>query len=275
MREPDTTHGVDVAGGDFGSDLLDMLKTFLLVLNALLLVAGLIVAARASGPKRVEDTNADTSAGTKRALLVTAHPDDESMFFLPLVHSLAVATPREWELHLLCLSRGDFDGLGAVRERELHTCGAFLGLVPENVRVVEDPALQDGMRTQWPHARVAEIVLAYVEQYEISAVFTFDDYGVSGHPNHMATHHGVQLAYIGVADAVVSTWTLGADGAFVFLFQPWWNYAAMALHRSQFVWYRRLFVAFSRYTYVNTFVPLGPAVSAPPPVGPAASKKSQ
>lgn len=124
-------------------------------------------------------------------------------------------------------------------------------------------------------------------------VFTFDDYGVSGHPNHIATHFGVKQAvaeqharctsassdvdqhettapvrawalestslvrkYIGVLDAVVSSWSLGRDGAFVFLAQPQWNYAAMALHHSQFVWYRRLFVLFSRYTFVNTFQPM-------------------
>jgi N-acetylglucosaminylphosphatidylinositol deacetylase len=27
---------------------------------------------------------------------------------------------------------------------------------------------------------------------------------------------------------------------------------AMAMHASQFVWYRRLFVVFSRYSYTNT-----------------------
>ncbi|CAM9310224.1 unnamed protein product [Sphacelaria rigidula] len=32
----------------------------------------------------------------------------------------------------------------------------------------------------------------------------------------------------------------------------------MAAHRSQFVWYRRLFVFFSRYAYVNTFKRIPP-----------------
>jgi len=32
---------------------------------------------------------------------------------------------------------------------------------------------------------------------------------------------------------------------------PCLNWAAMAMHRSQFVWYRRLFVVFSSYTYYN------------------------
>lgn len=133
-------------------------------------------------------------------------------------------------------------------------------------------------------------------------MFTFDDYGISGHANHIAVHHGVKQAifeqhrrceavtstssdtreespaapvkvrgwalestsilrkYIGVFDALVSSWTLGGtvddESTFVFLCKPWWNYQAMALHHSQFVWYRRLFVLFSRYTFVNTFQPL-------------------
>lgn len=33
--------------------------------------------------------------------------------------------------------------------------------------------------------------------------------------------------------------------------EPWINWHAMATHESQFVWYRRLFVVFSCYTYVN------------------------
>jgi len=33
---------------------------------------------------------------------------------------------------------------------------------------------------------------------------------------------------------------------------PWLAYKMMAAHASQFVWYRRLFVIFSRYSYINT-----------------------
>lgn len=31
------------------------------------------------------------------------------------------------------------------------------------------------------------------------------------------------------------------------------GYNSMALHKSQFVWFRKLFVFFSRYTYINTY----------------------
>lgn len=153
-------------------------------------------------------------------------------------------------------------------------------------------------------------------------VFTFDDYGVSGHANHIAVHHGVKQAveeqhrrcdavtttssdpsnpppvspakvrgwalestsilrkYIGVFDALVSSWTLrsgdgGDDSAFVFLCKPWWNYHVMALHHSQFVWYRRLFVAFSRYTFVNTFHALASQQSPSERESPLAHKKTQ
>ena len=37
------------------------------------------------------------------------------------------------------------------------------------------------------------------------------------------------------------------------LWQPWLNWKAMKVHLSQFVWYRRLFVIFSCYTYVNVW----------------------
>uniref|UniRef100_K3XAK4 N-acetylglucosaminylphosphatidylinositol deacetylase n=1 Tax=Globisporangium ultimum (strain ATCC 200006 / CBS 805.95 / DAOM BR144) TaxID=431595 RepID=K3XAK4_GLOUD len=292
---------------DDDGDFLDMLKLVLLGANALLFIATVIVFRSSSSPSArpsdAANSGDDAAVVVKHALLVTAHPDDESMFFLPLLHSLTQQQQRDtdtWQVHLLCLSRGNFDGLGDVREQEMRTCGAFLGMEPCNVHVVEDAKLQDGMQTQWDHAHIAKIVLEYVEQHAIHAVFTFDDYGVSGHVNHIAVHHGVQQAitehharcnsaetndnptapvrgwalestnivrkYIGVLDAIVSAWatrpccrgSATSDAAFVFLFKPWWNYHAMALHASQFVWYRRLFVVFSRYTFVNTLQPMGP-----------------
>lgn len=33
--------------------------------------------------------------------------------------------------------------------------------------------------------------------------------------------------------------------------KPWVSYYAMKAHYSQFVWYRKLFVVFSRYTFLN------------------------
>ncbi|CAM9672437.1 unnamed protein product [Discosporangium mesarthrocarpum] len=62
--------------------------------------------------------------------------------------------------------------------------------------------------------------------------------------------------YSGLLDLLWS-WTWVArppQGALFVNLDPRVAWAAMAAHRSQFVWYRRLFVVFSRYAYINTLV---------------------
>ena len=106
-------------------------------------------------------------------------------------------------------------------------------------------------------------------------MITFDEWGVSGHANHVATFRGVQLAlgtlarrnifllglklhttpfvrkFLGVSDVPLSVLT--SEYAVV-NFNLIRVLRGMAAHKSQNVWYRILFVLFSRYTYVNTFV---------------------
>ena len=56
----------------------------------------------------------DTTTNVVLNVLVTAHPDDESMFFLPVIRALiSRADEKVW---LICLSTGDYDGLGKIRE---------------------------------------------------------------------------------------------------------------------------------------------------------------
>ena len=106
-------------------------------------------------------------------------------------------------------------------------------------------------------------------------MITFDEYGVSGHPNHTATYRGVQLAlnalsrrkkkpiglklqttsifrkFLGFFDVPFSLFSCENVVVNFNLFRV---LKGMTAHRSQNVWYRILFVLFSRYTYVNTFV---------------------
>jgi N-acetylglucosaminylphosphatidylinositol deacetylase len=53
---------------------------------------------------------------SKKVLLVTAHPDDEALFFSPTL----LAAPRGVQVFSLCLSYGDSEGLGQVRHEEFH-----------------------------------------------------------------------------------------------------------------------------------------------------------
>jgi len=55
--------------------------------------------------------------------------------------------------------------------------------------------------------------------------------------------------YAGVLDVPLSSLSRVA----FFAFEPLRVYRAMQAHASQLVWFRKLFIVFSRYTCVNTF----------------------
>eukprot|EP00898_Chlorokybus_atmophyticus_P006824 jgi/Chlat1/7142/Chrsp57S06807 len=179
-------------------------------------------------------------------LLVVAHPDDESMFFAPTL--LALANDNRAQ-------------------------------IPEHrVKVVDDERLQDGMRALWPEEVVAYYVATHVALCSAKLLLTFDGRGVSGHPNHVSTYRGVlQYAqasehrtiwvlestglvrkYAGLLDSLQSFVDCRQDRTAlkVFIASPscWRGVRAMMQHRSQWVWFRKLFVGVARYTYMNTLV---------------------
>ncbi|KAF8040424.1 hypothetical protein BT93_B2604 [Corymbia citriodora subsp. variegata] len=121
------------------------------------------------------------NANKSNVLLVIAHPDDESMFFLPTISYL---TSRGHNLHILCLSVGDADGKGNIRKEELYQACATLKVPCQQVKVVDHPDLQDGFGNKWNHNLLSKIIEQEVLACGIHLVITFDDYGVSGHCNH-------------------------------------------------------------------------------------------
>ncbi|CAG9330309.1 unnamed protein product [Blepharisma stoltei] len=204
--------------------------------------------------------------GTKKILLVTAHPDDESMFFIPFI----VNFRRTNDIYLLCLSNGDADDLGSTREVELAKACTFLGV--KGHTIIDNESLKDGMNNRWNTQLIEQIVLKEIRERDANIIVSFDIKGISSHPNHCAISQAMQKIankeesidkelkffelettgiirkYIGVLDAILS---FRNDYVFlnVNLFTTW---KAMATHHSQFVWFRKLFVLFSRYGYINT-----------------------
>jgi hypothetical protein len=71
-------------------------------------------------------------------LFVTAHPDDEVMFFGPTIASVAT----DYFVHLLCLS-----GRGSAREDELRLSAQNLAL--HRFECVGHPKLEDGLKEKW------------------------------------------------------------------------------------------------------------------------------
>ena len=136
-------------------------------------------------------------------------------------------------------------------------------------------------------AAVMAVLDAYTEgaPATFDYVVTFDAGGVSGHANHVGTHRGarqwieerknsvvkasdagkcpqvwvlettnIARKFSGAVDWFASYVECSMDSRRVFVPSPspLEVLRAVRLHKSQFVWYRKLFVAFSRYTYMNT-----------------------
>ncbi len=198
-------------------------------------------------------------------LVVFAHPDDETMFFLPLI---VAARRLGVKVRLLCLTNGDYDGLGKVRSKEFERVVASLNV--ESADIMDDPRVMDGP-VMWNPKVVGSIVELYLKTHpQVGSIFTFDNYGVSGHPNHMSVYEGVQSLkgvsryaltsvsiwrkYLPLLDFWVTWLTEPADSlVFMNINEPFLSLETMKLYGSQNVWFRKLFSTFSRYSYLNTY----------------------
>ncbi|EPQ32101.1 uncharacterized protein PFL1_00298 [Pseudozyma flocculosa PF-1] len=155
-----------------------------------------------SGLWLTSSDSATTETLPRTALVLTAHPDDEVMFFAPTILALVGAGVH---VFALCLSTGNADGLGSVRHRELVQAYNALGVPEDRVGWLDDRKLQDGMRTVWDPTHVAGRVQRYLDSLglQIDALITFDSMGVSSHANHIACHQAsLLLRDQGTFDAV-------------------------------------------------------------------------
>ncbi|KAF8814674.1 N-acetylglucosaminylphosphatidylinositoldeacety la se [Phlegmacium glaucopus] len=247
---------------------------------------------------------------SQNILLVTAHPDDETMFFAPTILSLT----RKTSLNLfhLCLSSGNADGLGETRKGELRNSLSILGIDHNKQWIVDHPELQDNITMLWDASIIADVIKPFVLNWNINTILTFDPEGVSSHPNHKSLPFGAQtliktlsqtssnpprlftLVTVPLAAKYISILgpLIGKVVIYSFLviqklepfvmnifptFYPelaankthtaqslplfisgYWEYLralqAMQAHRSQLVWFRWLYVAFSKYMWVNAWV---------------------
>ena len=223
----------------------------------------------------------------RQVLVVTAHPDDECMFFGPTICSMVAA--RHTEVHLLCMSTGNYYQCGDERREELRKSCSILGIAESNLYIVDHKDLQDGGDNCWECNLIADIVNKHVQEYDINWVVTFDDYGISGHPNHKALYSGVEClmqrestdrnrleAYSLTSTNIIRKYSSFLDVAYssavacmssdTFFISSWGDIfkaqRAMYAHTSQFVWFRILYILFSRYMIVNTLEPICPLLDS-------------
>lgn len=205
-----------------------------------------------------------------KTLIVIAHPDDESMFFGPTIIRLKSQVKH---LQILSLSRGDFDGNGEIRTIELATAAQVFGI--DDVCIIDDARLLDG--SSWDESVIREMVEPIVEKERVQNVITFDDYGVSGHLNHRSVHRAlrslpesVQVYYL-ESVSIFRKYLAVIDVFITILFHSFSSknrliqlasvvetttiMTALKKHSSQMVWFRKLYMMFSRYMIVNTLIP--------------------
>ncbi|XP_028157689.1 N-acetylglucosaminyl-phosphatidylinositol de-N-acetylase [Ostrinia nubilalis] len=216
-------------------------------------------------------TRARGALRAKRVLIVIAHPDDECMFFGPTIFRLC---EQGVDVYLLCLSHGNYDGKGNIRRKELWSACLELGVPEQNIDLINDTRLPDNPKAQWPAPVIAKLIQHKLEALDIDTLLTFDRGGVSSHPNHSAIFYAVAYMfvekimpkrcivytldsvnimrkYFGFLDLPLS-FVLSSKRYFLRWTESRRVVRAMKRHRSQMVWFRYLYVAFSRYMVINT-----------------------
>ncbi|XP_020572024.1 probable N-acetylglucosaminyl-phosphatidylinositol de-N-acetylase isoform X2 [Phalaenopsis equestris] len=183
-----------------------------------------------------------------------------------------------WWWLILMTNPCNAEGKGNIRKEELYRACATLKVPLQQIKIVDHPDLQDGFGKPWSHQLLATFVEEEIKKHCIDVLISFDNYGVSGHPNHRDVHNGICIflhknveinieawelistniirKYIGPVDIWISLLSSlsGQNGSICCMpnLHPLKCYQAMAEHYSQWLWFRKLFVVLSRYTYVNT-----------------------
>ncbi|EIW72557.1 hypothetical protein TREMEDRAFT_18134, partial [Tremella mesenterica DSM 1558] len=214
----------------------------------------------------------------KNALIVTAHPDDEAMFFSPTILAL---TRNGWNVSGLCLSNGNAEGLGKQREKELYASYNRLGVPSSKVEIINDPALQDGMQRAWMPSDTGKYVYRRLDTEPFSVVIKFDKYGISGHINHRAASLAcspVNWPFL-ITTRKLKVWAVKTPsllekymGPFPAIYhlvhtriadtekvevinglERWWTgIEAMREHKTQLVWFRWIWLGVGSLQWTNT-----------------------
>nr|KAF6458131.1 phosphatidylinositol glycan anchor biosynthesis class L [Rousettus aegyptiacus] len=141
--------------------------------------------------------------------------------------------------------------------------------------IIDNRDFPDDPCVQWNREHVASILLQHIEVNSINLVVTFDAGGVSGHSNHVALYAAVRTLhsegklpkgcpvltlqsvsvlrkYLSLLDLPFSLLDT-CDVLFVLTSKEVTRAKkAMSCHRSQLLWFRQLYVLFSRYMRINS-----------------------
>ena len=204
-------------------------------------------------------------------ILIIAHPDDEIMFWTPTISALI---SYNIPMKILCLSNGNYDGLGEKREIEFDNVSRALNF-PDN-KILDIPELQDNIKKKWDPSIVSEQIEEFLKYNEdVKTIITFDEIGVTKHPNHISCYNGLQYYLKNHSNECknkeIKIYTLDSFNFFLqysvifpllyalfkkysyFLLTCFNSYRWMSLYETQFNLLRKAHVILSSYSYINSF----------------------
>ncbi|XP_010013630.1 PREDICTED: N-acetylglucosaminyl-phosphatidylinositol de-N-acetylase, partial [Nestor notabilis] len=164
---------------------------------------------------------------------------------------------------------------GEIRKKELEQSCFLLGIPASDVTVIDHRDLLDNPTVEWDTQLLATFVLKHIEANNINLVVTFDAGGVSGHANHISLYTALRYLhserklpegchvlvlesvslfrkYISILDVPIS-YLLSSDALFILTEEETEQAKrAMRCHCSQLLWFRHIYMLFSRYMVVNS-----------------------
>ncbi|NXN43061.1 PIGL acetylase, partial [Rhinoptilus africanus] len=175
---------------------------------------------------------------------------------------------------------GNYYHQGEIRKKELEQSCFLLGIPASDVTVIDHRDLPDNPAVEWDTRLLAAFVLKHIEANSINLVVTFDAGGVSGHANHISLYTALRYEYCcfeifilfpclgcrvlvlesvnlfrkysSVLDVLLSC-LLPRDALFILTEEETEQARrAMRCHRSQLLWFRHIYMLFSRYMMINS-----------------------
>ncbi|NXN08987.1 PIGL acetylase, partial [Indicator maculatus] len=170
---------------------------------------------------------------------------------------------------------GNYYNQGEVRKKELEQSCSVLGIPASDVTVIDHRELPDDPAVEWDTQLLATFVLKHIEANNINLVVTFDAGGVSGHANHISLYTALRYKlfilclslgchvfvlqsvnlfrkYISILDVPIS-YLLPGDALFILTEEETEQAKrAMQCHGSQLLWFRHIYLLFSRYMVINS-----------------------
>ncbi|NXY72340.1 PIGL acetylase, partial [Glareola pratincola] len=175
---------------------------------------------------------------------------------------------------------GNYYHQGEIRKKELEQSCFLLGIPASDVTVIDHRDLPDNPAVEWDTQLLAAFVLKHIEANSINLVVTFDAGGVSGHANHISLYTTLRYEYCcfeififfpclgcrvlvlesvnlfrkytSVLDVLLSC-LLPRDALFILTEEETEQARrAMRCHRSQLLWFRHIYLLFSRYMMINS-----------------------